>query len=92
MKIEKESILEIEEARVVDAESIAEIQKVACLETYPNQTFGITKKDLLGRLTTVVSKEKWEEVIASFDSKTFVAKVDKVVVGFFAKKKKIEDI
>jgi len=89
MDIPKQDDMEVSitGAEIIDAETISNIHKVVCLETYPNDTFGITKEDVLERVTRVLSTLKWKEVIAKNDSKTFVACINGVVVGFcFAKK------
>ena len=89
-KVDTEIVLEVVEATLADANIIAEIQKITCLATYPNATYLITKQDLLHRLSTVVSADKWQEVLVKKDSKTFVAKVDNEIVGFCFCKKEVE--
>lgn len=85
---ENADLVEIQEALVSDAKTLSGIQRDVWITTYINKEYGITKEAILGKgMGSSIHIAKWEETIVKPQSKTFIAKVNGIIVGFcFAKK------
>lgn len=83
-----ETMNDIQEALVSDAETLSGIHRDVWITTYVNEQYGITKEDILEKgMGSPAHVAKWVKTIEEPNTKTFVVKVEGNIVGFcFAKK------
>ncbi|MCX7881080.1 MAG: GNAT family N-acetyltransferase [Patescibacteria group bacterium] len=81
-------------AKSKDAEGIYQVRKITWINTYPNEKLGITKKDILERFIeieknfeTYLDQRKEALKNQSFNSQTWIAKINKQVIGFCTAKR-----
>jgi ribosomal protein S18 acetylase RimI-like enzyme len=77
--------IEINEAKTDDIFGISDVQKESWLATYPNEEFGITRKDILSEDFHNKDRiKKRSEIIKDLKSNTkfFVAKKEEKVIGY----------
>ena len=80
--------MEITTAKLTDAEAIAEVERRAWLETYPNQTYNISEIDVLERFENMSEqKDKVKANISRQSEHYFIARRKNQIVGYghFAK-------
>lgn len=78
----------VDEASPDDAAGLFDVQRKTWIDTYPNESEGITKEDVKARVEGIdgelihAKAERWRNTIASGERKVYVAKVNDKVVGF----------
>ena len=75
--------VQIRDAMKEDAESIAEIEKLLWLETYPNKDLNIEEEDIKQKFENELDRiETIQEIIGYEDHKYFVAVSEGKIVGY----------
>ncbi len=85
--------LEIIPASIDDLTSISDVQKKSWLATYPNDEFGITKEDILAEdfySDKRISARRKVLENQNSNTKFFVAKIDKKLIGYICAAKEVE--